>query len=126
MLYYPAIVNGVLLVVFGGSVLYPPTVVERIARLREGALPAEAVRYTRRVTIAWVVFFVSNGGIALYTACFAALGYVGAVQRLHCISHDGRDVRGRILDPAARARSTARMSRVSGTGRPCTRIPITS
>jgi len=66
-------VNGALLVVFGGSVLYPPTVVERIARLRDGALPPEAVRYTRRVTIAWTAFFVVNGGLALYTACLTSL-----------------------------------------------------
>lgn len=68
MLYYPALVNGGLLLVFGYSLVYPPTVVERIARLREHDLPERAVTYTRRVTIAWVVFFVCNGAVALYTA----------------------------------------------------------
>ncbi len=74
MLFYPALVNGALLAVFGASVVWPPTVVERIARLRDGALPPEAIRYTRRVTIAWAAFFVVNGTLALYTACCASLG----------------------------------------------------
>jgi uncharacterized membrane protein len=68
MLYYPVLVNAVMLIVFGGSFFSPQTVVERIARLRHKALPVEAVPYLRRVTAAWCVFFVSNGAIALYTA----------------------------------------------------------
>ena len=40
MLYYPVLVNGVLLIAFGGSLFFPPTVVERIARLRDKDLPA--------------------------------------------------------------------------------------
>lgn len=71
--YYPVLVNGVLLVVFAASLASPPTVIERIARLRDRELPPAAVAYTRRVTIAWTVFFAINGGIALYTAAFAPL-----------------------------------------------------
>jgi uncharacterized membrane protein len=73
MLYYPALVNGAMLCVFGYSLMRPPTVVERIATLQEGPLPHEAVIYTRRVTIAWVLFFVFNGSIALYTALLTPL-----------------------------------------------------
>jgi uncharacterized membrane protein len=73
MLYYPALCNGALLCVFAYSVLHPPTVVERIARLKDGPLTPEGVRYTRRVTIAWVGFFVVNGSIAVYTALFTSL-----------------------------------------------------
>jgi uncharacterized membrane protein len=68
MLYYPALCNGVLLCVFAYSVVFPPTVVERIARLKDGPLSPAAQRYTRSVTIAWIAFFVVNGGIAVYTA----------------------------------------------------------
>jgi len=68
MLYYPVLVNGVMLVAFAGSLFSPPTVVERIARLRDKDLPAQAIPYLRRVTAAWCVFFISNGAIALYTA----------------------------------------------------------
>ncbi len=68
MLYYPVLVNTVMLIVFGGSLLASQTVVERIARLRHKGLPTEAIPYLRRVTAAWCVFFVLNGAIALYTA----------------------------------------------------------
>jgi uncharacterized membrane protein len=73
MLYYPVLVNAALLAAFGYSVLHPPTVVERIARVKDGPLTPHAVRYTRRVTIAWVVFFIVNGGIAFYTALLTSL-----------------------------------------------------
>jgi len=68
MLYYPVLVSAVLLIAFGGSLFSPPTVVERIARLRDKDLPQQAIPYLRRVTAAWCVFFVANGAIALYTA----------------------------------------------------------
>ncbi len=71
--YYPVLVNGVLLVIFAASLASPPTVIERIARLRDPGLPPAAVAYTRRVTIAWTAFFAINGGIALYTAALAPL-----------------------------------------------------
>jgi len=71
LLYYPAVVNAMLFAVFGYSVLHPPTVIERIARLREPDLPASGVAYTRRVTIAWLVFFAANGSVAFATAVVA-------------------------------------------------------
>lgn len=69
---YPALVNGVMLAVFGWSLLHPPTVVERLARLREPDLPPSGVPYTRRVTVAWCLFFVFNGALALATAWWAS------------------------------------------------------
>ena len=60
--------NAVLLTVFAASLWRPPTVIERIARIREPTLPPAAVVYTRRVTIVWSVFFALNGAAALYTA----------------------------------------------------------
>ena len=68
MLYYPVLVNAVLLAVFAWSVFRPPTVVERIARATSRDLPPRAVPYLRRVTIAWSIFFVCNGAAALFTA----------------------------------------------------------
>lgn len=68
---YPALVNAALLAVFGWSLWHPPTVVERLARLREPDLPPHAVRYTRRVTQVWCVFFIFNGLVAAWTAWFA-------------------------------------------------------
>ena len=68
VLFYPVLVNAVLLTVFAASLWRPPTVIERIARIREPTLPPAAVVYTRRVTIVWSVFFALNGAVALYTA----------------------------------------------------------
>jgi len=65
---YPVMVNGLLLVVFAASLWFPPTVVERIARFHHPELPQEAVKYTRRVTQIWCLFFLGNGLIALWTA----------------------------------------------------------
>jgi uncharacterized membrane protein len=68
VLFYPVLVNAALLVTFAVSLWRPPTIVERIARIREPALPAAAVAYTRAVTVVWTAFFALNGAIALYTA----------------------------------------------------------
>jgi len=73
VLYYPALVNAALLAVFAASLLRPPSIVERIARLRDPELPPAAVVYTRRVTLAWTVFFTLNGAAAFYTARFTPL-----------------------------------------------------
>ncbi|MGP3590604.1 hypothetical protein [Vagococcus sp. WN89Y] len=68
LLFYPVAVNGIMLAVFGGSLYTAMPLVERLARLRDPALPQAAVRYTRRVTQVWCGFFVLNGAAALFTA----------------------------------------------------------
>lgn len=68
---YPAAVNLGMLALFGLSLLYPPSMVERFARLGEPELPDAAIGYTRRVTQVWCAFFVGNGAVALYTALYA-------------------------------------------------------
>ncbi|WNJ78405.1 hypothetical protein RJE46_17525 [Cedecea neteri] len=70
LLFYPVVVNSVMLAVFGGSLWSSMPIVERLARLREPELPEPAVRYTRRVTQIWCLFFVANGSIALFTALY--------------------------------------------------------
>lgn len=69
---YPVMVSLVLLGIFAYSLWQPPTVVERLARLQEPDLPAQAVRYTAQVTKVWCAFFVVNAAIALVTACWAS------------------------------------------------------
>lgn len=69
---YPALVNTCLLMVFGASLLRPPTVIERLARLSEPLLPNAALPYVRKVTWLWCLFFVFNGGVALATALWAS------------------------------------------------------
>lgn len=68
VLFYPVVVNIVMLTVFGGSLWTAMPLVERLARLHDPYLPPEGIRYTRRVTQVWCLFFVINGGIALFTA----------------------------------------------------------
>jgi uncharacterized membrane protein len=70
--FYPVLVNAVFLGWFAYSLIAPPTVIERLARRREGHLPFVAIAYTRRVTQVWCLFFMLNGAVALYTALFAS------------------------------------------------------
>jgi uncharacterized membrane protein len=69
---YPALMNAAMLAAFLHTLWRPPSMIERFARLVEPDLPPEGVRYTRRVTGAWCVFFVVNGAIALWTALAAS------------------------------------------------------
>ncbi|QOF52894.1 COG4648 family protein [Klebsiella quasipneumoniae] len=73
LLFYPVVVNSVMLAVFGGSLWSRMPIIERLARLREPDLPERAVRYTRRVTQIWCAFFIINCGIALFTALYGDL-----------------------------------------------------
>ena len=70
--FYPALVSGVMLVIFLWSLHSPPSLIERLARLQHPDLPPEGVIYTRRVTLVWCGFFIVNGGIALATALWGS------------------------------------------------------
>lgn len=69
---YPVLVSVFMLAVFGYTLIAPPSMVERLARLREPNLPPQAIGYTRRVTQVWCGFFAINGLIALITALWAS------------------------------------------------------
>lgn len=49
-----------MLAVFGGSLFAKQSVIERLARLQNPDLPPEGIRYTRKVTQIWCVFFILN------------------------------------------------------------------
>jgi uncharacterized membrane protein len=70
---YPVIINAGMLSYFGWTLLSPQSAVERLARLSDPDLPAQAVGYTRRVTMVWCLFFLINASIALYTALWSTL-----------------------------------------------------
>ena len=70
--WYPVFVNASLLVLFGVTLRSGMPMVERLARLREKDLPPHAVAYTRKVTVAWCVFFVVNGLVAAGTCLWAS------------------------------------------------------
>ena len=69
---YPAGMSLGMLILFGLSLKFPPSMVERFARLSEPNLPAAGVRYTRVVTQVWCVFFVFNASVASYTALYCS------------------------------------------------------
>jgi uncharacterized membrane protein len=74
---YPVLVSLVLLTVFAFSLLKPPTMIFRLASLRDkslrepGAARDKAETYCRKVTLVWCCFFVANGAVSLYTALWA-------------------------------------------------------
>lgn len=70
LLSYPVLMNAGFLCLFLYSLMFPPTIVEQIARLQDPALPQAAVRYTRQVTKVWCGFFLMNGLIAAWTVWF--------------------------------------------------------
>jgi uncharacterized membrane protein len=73
LLFYPVLVNALMLLIFGWSLYSPPSLVERIARLQHPDLPPEGVIYTRRVTQIWCGFFIVNGALAAATAFWCSL-----------------------------------------------------
>ncbi|MGS2723240.1 hypothetical protein ACVBEJ_05800 [Porticoccus sp. GXU_MW_L64] len=73
LLWYPVLVNFLMLLVFAYTLVSPPSLIERLARIREPDLPENAVIYTRKVTLVWCVFFGLNGLLAALTAIWASL-----------------------------------------------------
>lgn len=67
LLFYPVAVNLILLTVFSHSLSQPQTIIEKFARIKHPQLQKKAIKYTRKVTIYWCVFFLFNGLIALTT-----------------------------------------------------------
>lgn len=67
MLYYPVLVNCVMLGIFSYSLIKPPSMIERFARLHDPNLPQAAIIYTQKITKIWCVFFIINGLISVAT-----------------------------------------------------------
>ena len=70
--FYPVLMNLGFLALFASSLMSPPSIVERLARIKEPELPPEGVIYTQKVTLVWSVFFLINGTIAAVTAVWAS------------------------------------------------------
>lgn len=64
---YPVSVNLVLFSVFTYSLIIKRPIIEELARLKEKDLPDFAINYTKKVTIAWTIFFLFNALISLFT-----------------------------------------------------------
>lgn len=61
---YPVLVSLAAASVFGASLVSPPTLIERIARITDPDLSPDGVAYTRGVTQIWTVFLLGNAAIA--------------------------------------------------------------
>ena len=70
--FYPVLMNLGFLTLFASSLLSPPTIVERLAKIKEPDLPPEVVVYTRKVTQVWSMFFLFNGIAAAITALWSS------------------------------------------------------
>ena len=67
---YPMLVNLSLFVLFVTSLINPPSLIEQIARRQHGKdkeFSCDAERYTRKVTVAWSIFFLCNGVLSVVT-----------------------------------------------------------
>ena len=64
---YPVFMSLAMLAAFAVTLWYPPSMIERFARIFEPDLPQSGVRYTYKVTIIWIGFFALNGAIALWS-----------------------------------------------------------
>jgi len=70
--FYPVMVNLGFLGLFAGSLVFPPPIVERMARIQDPDLSPRGVAYTYKVTWVWIVFFILNGSIAALTAIWGS------------------------------------------------------
>ena len=73
LLYYPVVINLTMLALFSYSLYQGPSMIERLARLKEPDLPDEAIGYLKKVTLLWCGLFILNGSMAAYTAAFTSL-----------------------------------------------------
>lgn len=69
--FYPVFINLGMLILFSVSLIWPPSLIEQFARISEPNLPESGIKYTRKVTQVWCIFFIVNGAIAFWTALYA-------------------------------------------------------
>ncbi|PID63381.1 MAG: hypothetical protein CSB44_01820 [Gammaproteobacteria bacterium] len=70
---YPVLMTATMLAVFTHSLLHPPSMIERFARIVEPELSPDGIRYTRKVTMVWCVFLALNLLISCYTVYFTSI-----------------------------------------------------
>ncbi len=62
---YPVVRSLAVSAIFCWTLISPPSLVERFARLRRPNLPDTAIRYCRNVTIIWAVWLATNAAVAM-------------------------------------------------------------
>ncbi len=71
VLWYPVFVNILFFIIFFNSLYTECCIIEYFATLAGTAITPYVRAYTRKVTVAWCLFFAINGGIAMYTVLYA-------------------------------------------------------
>lgn len=69
---YPVFMSIGACIIFASTLIKPPSMIERFARLAEPNLPPEGVVWTKKVTVVWCGFFIINAMIALFTVLFSS------------------------------------------------------
>jgi uncharacterized membrane protein len=70
---YPALISLMVAALFANSLRHPPSLVERMAMLRDPDLSSTGRDYCRRVTWVWTVWLLSNAGIATLLAMLPSI-----------------------------------------------------
>ena len=70
---YPVFMSLGALLIFAMTLLKPPSMIERFARITQADLPESGVIWTRKVTMLWCGFFSLNACVALFTVFYADL-----------------------------------------------------
>jgi uncharacterized membrane protein len=73
MRFYPVLMSLGIGALFGFTLFYPPSLIERFARIREPDLPLEKIHHCRRVTIVWTVFSLFNASIAGWASLWGSI-----------------------------------------------------
>lgn len=105
---YPVLVNLTGLALFGSSLREGMPMAERFARIAHPDLPEDGVRWCRKVTGAWCIFFILNGTAAFVTVllqdrdlwvlyngfiAYILIGLMALVEYLLRIRHQRRVLR---------------------------------
>ena len=73
LLWYPVGLSAAFFLIFTISIIFPPTVIEQIARGYSKHFPPIAVVHTRNVTIVWAVFFAINIFVSSWTVVYGGM-----------------------------------------------------
>ena len=68
LLYYPALVNFSLCVIFANSLRQDEPLLLRMVRARGAPISEHGPKYLYRLTGVWAVFFALNGSVAIWTS----------------------------------------------------------
>lgn len=73
LMLYPVFMSLGALFIFAMTLIKPPSMIERFARITQADLPESGVIWTRKVTLLWCGFFSINACIALFTVFYTDL-----------------------------------------------------